>query len=176
MIERKSIWDSASKAGLALGGVSVAYLMLTSLSGMINSGSSALAVFISVFNFLLWAGKFMACLLLMRFFMLRWSGENPEADNSDTFRFGRVTALLSALVYSGCYLAYTTLVNPGIYDEAFEVLKNNPMMNGASLQTLEEILPMMPTYTFFANLIYCYLFGVVLSAIYSRNIPSKNPF
>ncbi len=176
MIERKTIWDSASKSGLALGGVSVAYLVLTFLSGMVNTGSSALAIIISILNFILWTGKFTACLLLMRFFMLRWSKENPEADNSDTFRFGRITALLSALVYSGCYLAYTTLVNPGIYDEAFDVIRNNPMMNGASLQAMEDLLPMMPTYTFFANLIYCYLFGVVLSAIYSRNIPPKNPF
>lgn len=176
MIERKTIWDSASKSGLALGGVSVAYLVLTFLSGMVNTGSSALAVIISILNFILWTGKFTACLLLMRFFMLRWSKENPEADNSDTFRFGRITALLSALVYSGCYLAYTTLVNPGIYDEAFDVIRDNPMMNGASLQAMEDLLPMMPTYTFFANLIYCYLFGVVLSAIYSRNIPPKNPF
>jgi hypothetical protein len=34
----------------------------------------------------------------------------------------------------------------------------------------------MGTVSFFTNLIYCFLFGVVLSAILSRNIPSRNPF
>ncbi len=177
MVERKSIWDSAAKAGLALGGISTAYLMLTYLSSLISGEGKGAAVIASIIGTVLWMIKFAACLYMMRFFMLRWSGANPDADNSDTFRFGRLTAFLSALVYSGCYLAYTTLINPGIYDEAFEILKSNPMMNSSAyMQAMENILPMMPTYTFFGNLIYCWLFGVILSAIYSRNIPSKNPF
>ncbi len=177
MVERKSIWDSAAKAGLALGGISVAYLALTSMLSLMSGDSKAAAIIISIASTLLWMVKFAACLFMLRFFMLRWSAANPDADNSDTFRFGRLTAFLSALVYSGCYLAYTTLINPGIYDEAFEILKNNPMMNSSAyMQAMENILPMMPTYTFFGNLIYCWLFGVILSAIYSRNIPSKNPF
>lgn len=177
MTEKKSIWDSAAKAGLALGGISVAYLALTSLLSLISGEGKMAAIIISVVSTLLWMVKFAACLFMLRFFMLRWSAANPEADNSDTFRFGRITALLSALVYSGCYLAYTTFINPGIYDEAFEILKGNPMMNSsASLLAMQNMLPMMPTYTFFGNLIYCWLFGVILSAIYSKNIPSKNPF
>lgn len=177
MTDKKSIWDSAAKAGLALGGISVAYLALTSLLSLMSSSSKAAAITISIVSTLLWMAKFAGCLLLLRFFMLRWSAANPDADNSDTFRFGRRTALLSALVYSGCYLSYTTFINPGIYEEAFEILKSNPMMNNnASLQAMQNMLPMMPTYTFFGNLIYCWLFGVILSAIYSRNIPSKNPF
>lgn len=176
MTEKKSIWDSASKAGLALGGISVAYIALTSLLGLLAGEGKAAAIIASVANTILWMVKFAACLFMLRFFMLRWSEANPEADNTDSFRFGRLTALFSALVYSGCYLAYTTFINPAVYDEAFSILKSNPMMNSASLQAMENILPMMPTYTFFGNLIYCWLFGVVLSAIYSRNIPSKNPF
>ena len=34
----------------------------------------------------------------------------------------------------------------------------------------------LPSFSFFVNLIYCWLFGTVLSAILSRNIPSRNPF
>lgn len=177
MTERKSIWDSAAKAGLALGGISVAYLVLTYLLGLMTGDGKTAAIIISIVSTLLWMVKFAACLFMLRYFMLRWSADNPEADNSDTFKFGRITALLSALVYSGCYLAYTTFINPGIYDEAFEILKSNPMMgSNASLQAMQEMLPMMPTYTFFGNLIYCWLFGVILSGVYSRNIPSKNPF
>lgn len=175
MTERKSIWDSAAKAGLALGGISVAYLALTAILGLAGESRTA-AIVTSIFSTLLWMAKFAACLFLMRHFMLRWSAANPDAGNADTFRFGRITALLSALVYSGCYLAYTTFINPDLYSEAFDVLRDSPMMNSASLQAMENILPMMPTYTFFGNLIYCWLFGTILAAIYSRNIPSKNPF
>lgn len=111
MTEKKSIWDSASKAGLALGGISVAYIALTSLLGLLAGEGKAAAIIVSVANTILWMVKFAACLFMLRFFMLRWSEANPEADNTDSFRFGRLTALFSALVYSGCYLAYTTFLS-----------------------------------------------------------------
>ena len=38
------------------------------------------------------------------------------------------------------------------------------------------MIPRLPTFSFFVNLFYCWLFGTVLSAILSRNIPSRNPF
>ena len=41
---------------------------------------------------------------------------------------------------------------------------------------LEEMLPKLPTITFFSQFIYCWLFGTVVAAIFSRNIPSSNPF
>ncbi len=176
MVERHSIWDSAAKAGLVLGGICVLYLALTSLTGLAISGNAALAAVIGIVNVLLWAAKFFGCIFLLRFFMLRWSVRNPDADNSDVFRFGRVTSLLSALVYSGCYLAYVSFINPGIFSEAMELLTGNPMMDSAALEAMENMVPMMPTYAFFGNLIYCWLFGTILSAIYSRNIPPKNPF
>ncbi len=176
MVERHSIWDSAAKAGLALGGLSVLYLALTSLTGTVTNGSRGLAAAVAAVNVLLWAAKFFGCIFLLRFYMLRWSARNPDALNSDVFRFGRVTALLSALVYSGCYLAYVSFINPGIFSEAVAMLADNPMMDSSALESMENMVAMMPTYAFFGNLIYCWLFGTVLSAIFSRNIPPKNPF
>ena len=32
------------------------------------------------------------------------------------------------------------------------------------------------TYAFFINLFYCFIYGTILSAILSRNIPPRNPF
>jgi hypothetical protein len=176
MIDRHSIWDSAGKAGLVLGGICVLYLALTVLTGMIAGSSQTVAVIVSVLNALLWAAKFFGCLFLLRYFMLRFSASNPEAGSSDVFRFGTVTALLSALVYSGCYLAYVSLINPDIFSESMQILKDNPMMDKATMEAMENMIPMMPTYAFFGNLIYCWIFGTILSAIYSRNIPSNNPF
>ena len=50
------------------------------------------------------------------------------------------------------------------------------MMDSATLEAVEEMIPSMPTYAFFGNLIYCTLYGTIVSAILSRNIPSSNPF
>ncbi len=176
MVDRHSIWDGAAKAGLVLGGVCVLYLALTALTGTFTGGGQAAAVAVGVVNALLWAAKFFGCIFLLRFYMLRWAAANPEAGTSDVFRFGRVTALLSALVYSGSYLAYVTFINPDVFSETMGLFRDNPMLDSASLEAMENMLPMMPTYAFFGNLLYCWLFGTVLSAIYSRNIPPRNPF
>ena len=44
------------------------------------------------------------------------------------------------------------------------------------MDMMEEMIPKLPTMTFFLNFFWCWLFGTVLSAIFSRNIPSSNPF
>ena len=50
------------------------------------------------------------------------------------------------------------------------------MVDANTMGQMEQMIPQMPTFSFFFNLIYCWLFGTVLSAIFSRNIPPQNPF
>jgi hypothetical protein len=127
-------------------------------------------------NVLLWIAKFAACIYLMRFFILRFAAKDPDADNSRAFRFGTLTALLSALIYSAFYLAYVSFINPGVFEEALGALTDNPMLDSNSMAAIEDMIPRMPTMSFFFNLIWCWLFGTVLAAIFSRSISSKNPF
>ncbi|MCR4859454.1 MAG: DUF4199 family protein [Bacteroidales bacterium] len=176
MAEKNIIWESAGKAGLVLGGVSILYLLCTMLTGKLAGSGTGIAVLMSVLNFLLWIAKFCACIYLMRFFLLRFSQADPEADNARVFRFGTLAALLSALLYSAFYLAYVSFLAPDTFDEALEILRDNPMMDSNSMSAIEEMIPRMPTLSFFVNLVYCWLFGTVLAAIFSRNIPSQNPF
>ncbi|MBQ9661109.1 MAG: DUF4199 domain-containing protein [Bacteroidales bacterium] len=176
MAETKNIlWESAGKAGLVLGGVSITYLLCTMLTGKVT-GSGGAVFLMTIVNLLLWLAKFAGCIFLMRFFMLRFSQADPDADNNRVFRFGTLTALLSALLYSAAYLAYTSFIAPDTFADAIDMLRDNPMMDGNMIAQMEEMIPRMPTVSFFANLIYCWLFGTVLAAIFSRNIPSKNPF
>jgi hypothetical protein len=51
-----------------------------------------------------------------------------------------------------------------------------PMMDSNTLNAVDSFMENLPQLTFFSNLIYCFLFGTVLTAILSRNIPSKDPF
>ena len=145
MPEKNIFFNSAAKAGLALGGVSVAGMLIPWLLGKIGGDSRVALMAISAVNTLLWAFKLFICIYLMRFFMRRFSARVPEADNSRVFRFGALTALLSALVFSAFYMAYLMFIDP-------------------------------ESYAFFSNLIYCTIYGTVLSAILSRNIPPRNPF
>ena len=50
------------------------------------------------------------------------------------------------------------------------------MLDSNSLAMLEKMEGSYPQISFFSNLIYCFLFGTVLSAILSRDIPSRDPF
>ena len=176
MAEQKNImWEHAGKAGLVLGGVSILYMLCTMLTGKVAESGSAVFL-MSMINLLLWVAKLAACIFLMRFFMLRFSQADPTADNARVFRFGMAVALLSALLYSAFYLAYVSFIAPDTFEQALSMLEDNPMMDSNSLSAIEDMIPKLPTISFFVNLVWCWLFGTVLSAIFSRNIPPQNPF
>ena len=175
MTEKKNImWESAGKAGLVLGGVSIVYLLLTMLLGKVAENGSA--ILMGLVNGLLWLAKFIACIYLMRLFMRKFAVAEPEADRNRVFRFGMITALLSALLYSAFYLAYVSFIAPDTFSQALDILADNPMMDSNSMSAVEEMIPRMPTISFFGNLIYCWLFGTILSAIFSASIRPQNPF
>ena len=50
------------------------------------------------------------------------------------------------------------------------------MLDSNSLAELDGMMDKLPQLTFFSNLIYCFIYGSLLSAILSRNIPSRDPF
>ena len=172
--QKNSMLEQAGKAGLVLGGVSIAYMLLTMLTG--KAAENGPAVLLGLVNILLWVAKFLGCIYLMRFFILRFAANDPEADNSRAFRFGTLTALLSALIYSAFYLAYVSFIAPDTFEEALSALTDSPMLDSNTLTAVEDMIPRMPTISFFVNLIWCWLFGTILAAIFSRNISSKNPF
>jgi len=176
MADKKSMWNEAGLAGLVLGGVSVAYLGITALTGKASMDNVGLSFLMGGLNILLWIAKFCACIFLMKHFLKKRSANDPDADNNAIFKFGAVVALLSALVYSACYLAYFEFIAPDMFDQAISMFKDSPMMDSNSLEAIESMMPKMPAYMFFINFFYCWGFGTVLSAILSRNIPSTNPF
>jgi len=172
---RQDLWDAAGKAGLVLGLVSSAYILITPLLAKLGGGTG-MAFLTTILGFFLWAAKFAGCILLMKFFMKKFAAAHPGVDNSDTFKFGMLTALLSALIFSAFYMAYVTWIDPDTMERAMEAVQESysSMLTAESLEMMENIN--MGVVGFFANLIYCFIFGTVLSAILSRNIPSRNPF
>ena len=172
--QKNTMLEQAGKAGLVLGGVSVAYMLITMLTGKLAGNGPA--ILLGLLNVLLWLAKFVGCIFLMRLFILKFAQSDPTVDSSRAFRFGTLTALLSALIYAGFYMAYTSFIDPDMFSEAIEVLQDNPMFDSNTMSQIEEILPKMPTYAFFGNLIYCWMFGTILAAIFSRSVSSSNPF
>ncbi len=173
-VSRGVMWNDAAKVGIVLGLVPLAYLFLTQLVG---KGLGSHAFLAATVNFLLWLVKFVGCIWLMMFFMRRFAAAR-RADNSETFRFGCIVAICSALIVAAGSLANVLLINPDAVSSQFnDALENyGSMLDSNSQAVLVRIQDILPQLTFFSNLVYCFLFGLVLSYILSRNIPPRNPF
>lgn len=169
----KNLWNSAAKAGMVLGLVSSAYLFINQLiTGM------SIPVLSGVLSFALWVVKFAGCIWLMIFFMKRFVSENSEADNSRTLRFGIATALLSAIVYAAFSFANMAYFSADIIAENMDTVMQaySQFMDSNTMSQMDKMIAKLPQISFFGNLIYCFIFGTILSLILSRNIPSRDPF
>lgn len=173
MENKRLIWNDAARGGILLGGVSVAYLAITQWLATLQA-----PFLVSLGSAVLWIAKFAGCLLLMRALMKKFASANEGVTNSDSFAFGCAVAFLSALVYSVCYFAYVQFINPEFFEASMQagLQAYSSMLDSNSRDALEEMMPKLPMLTFFVNLIYCTVFGIIVSAIFSRNIPSRNPF
>lgn len=173
----KSLWNEAARSGLVLGLVSIVYMVCTALMGKINASGAGAAV-VNVAGILLWVAKLYACIRLMKYFMQKYADGNEGITNHQSFRFGTATALLSALLYAGFSLAWALFIQPDMFAESMDAAMQmyEGMFTEDQMESLTELAPRMPTITFFINLVWCWLFGTILAAIFSRNIPSRNPF
>ena len=166
------MWNIAAKAGLALGLTSTAYMFVTQLI----SGASGFMT--SILGFVLWAAKFTGCIVLMKFYMGKFAEAHPEVTNRDTFNFGKASAILSALVYAAASFANVAFINGDAIVEQMRMVMHqmSSMMDSNTLEMMEKYIDMLPQYPFFSTLLYCFIFGAILSFILSRNIPSRDPF
>ena len=168
-IIRRHIWNDAAKAGLALGLVSSAYLLIMRALG--NTGETPVFPALMA-SFVLWAGKFAGCIYLMLFFMKKFAADNQVSDQRILQKFGYATALLSAIIYAGVSFADIVYISPELVQEQMQAMMQNysALLDSNSANMMEKMMHEMPKITFFSNLIYCFAYGSVLSSIISRMI------
>lgn len=168
-----ALWNKAGLAGLALGLASTAYMFATQYITGISGTFLRTAL-----TFFLWTLKIGGCIWLMMYFMKKLTEEFKDVDNAATMRFGVATALCSALLYSATYLANMLVISPDLYSTMLDTVMQSysSILDSNSISMLEKMWDRMPQITFFSNLTYCFLYGTVLSAILSRNIPTRDPF
>lgn len=173
-ILRKNMWNSAAKAAIFFGLISTAYLFITQFLGQLQIP----AFLNALLGFILWAAKFGGCVWLMMFFMKKFAEENKQADNSHVFSFGMIISFLSAIIFAAASFADSAFISADMYAEQIDTAMQSyaKFMDSNSMNAIEKMMDILPQLTFFSNLIYCFLYGTVLSAILSRNIPPKNPF
>ena len=171
---QKNMWNTAGKAGLLLGLASAAFLFISQGLEHIEIP----AILRSVLGFVLWSAKFIGCIWIMKIFMKKFASENGSVTNSDTFKLGMTMAFLSALVYAAFAFANVAFISPDLFEGQMEAIMQQmaPMMDSNTMSVLEKYQNNLAQITFFSNLIYCLLYGIILSFILSRNIPGKDPF
>ena len=171
---RKNLWSIAGSEGLKLGIVSATYMFATLL--LKKTGMPAFVN--SLLTFVLWGAKFAACIWLMRNAMIKFAGLDNSITNRETFRLGMATALLSSFVFSMISFVNVAFISADLFTEQIDAMMQQmaPMMDSNSLSMVDSYLENLPTITFISNLVYCFIFGTILSAILSRNIPSVDPF
>jgi len=171
---KKTMWNNAGIAGLIMGLISTACMF----AGQYLSTCGLSPITTSIAGLLLWGMETGGCIYFMFTFMKKFSEENPSVDNAATFKMGMVSAFLSALVYSTASFANIAYISADFFTEQYQTLMQQmaPIMDSNSKNILEKMLSNMPQITFFSNLIYCFIFGTIVSAALSRGIPSKDPF
>lgn len=169
-----AILNRAAVTGIELGAVSTAYMFAVQyLPQLIPS-----AVAVTALTTLLWIAKFVGCILILRAAMQRTADSYDGLTRRHTLRLGIFAALFSALIYSAASLANVLYINPGEIDEAFDMIMSeySKILDSNSLAAIDGYRDNLPTITFFSNLIYCILYGTIVSSILSRNIPNVDPF
>lgn len=169
---RSNRWNEAARYGLIFGAISAAYLYL----GHLQSALGVSGTFGSVLGFVLWAVKFVVCIKLMRYAMGKFCIDNPSAARADIFKLGMLIAFMSALVYSIVTVADMLYVFPEYYHAVYSVVLEEyaKVLPAQQIEEFKEILVDAPKFAFFGNLVYCFLYGTVLSFILSRNLPSND--
>ncbi|MDD6254218.1 MAG: DUF4199 domain-containing protein [Candidatus Cryptobacteroides sp.] len=180
IVDRQALWNEGAKYGLVLGVITGAFIFLNMLAASLAEGSAMMKMLAVALNAGLWLVKFIGCLWLMRFFMLKFAACHPSATNKHTFRLGVITALTSALVYSGINLLNICVISPDSIKEAIDTLMQTYSSIGAFSDSdriaIEKTLGWYPQIAFFSNFIYCFIYGTVVSLIFSGSIPPKDIF
>lgn len=178
MADKKSLWNEAAVGGLVLGGISIAYLTITWLTGKLTGSAVGMNFLVSIVNFLLWAAKLALCIILMRRFILGFYGRNPQSDSGRLFRYGTLIALYSALLYSAYYLVFVLYISPEAITQSLDtfIAAYGSSLDSTSLEMMENMSGSLPRISFFVNFFWSFFFGIVLSAIFSKAARPSDPF
>lgn len=172
-LEKNTLINTASVSGAILG---VFTIVCTALSNVIAGAESP--VLASVLNIIIWLLKFVGCILIMRWAMKKFAGRYEGVRNRQVFILGMLSALFSAILVSAYSYIYMEFINPEQLKEAMDMVYQSMsgMMDSNTLEEMQSMESKMPAISFFSSLIYCFLYGTILSSILSGGIISDNPF
>ena len=175
-MDNKTFWNYAGIAGLMLGMISSANMFI----GQYLSTMELSNAMTTIVGGLLWCAETAGCIGLMYFYMKRFASEFPSEDRKRIHRLGVAIAFFSALIYAAMTFANIAYISADYFADAFQQLIQNAAsaLDSNSRALMVKIMDNLPQIAFFSNLIYCFIFGTIVSSILSRSIcnPSQPKF
>ena len=144
-IDRTTMWNEGAGYGMILGLATGVFIFLNmGTAALAENGGAGLKMLAVALNAGLWLVKFLGCLWLMRFFMLKFVAGHKGADNRQSFRLGLIVALTSAVVYSGIQLLNICVISPGMVEDALktamETVSTMPGFSDSDMVSLERTM------------------------------------
>lgn len=165
-------WNSAAKAGLVMGLATIALMLVTSLTGKVEGMLGW------TLNCILTILKITVCIVLFKKLMTRFANAFKDVTTKGLYNYGLKIALLSAIIVSAYMLITLTLTDPEVFNEAIEQAMEtySSMLDSNEMAAMENITSKLPAVMFFFSLVYCFIWGWILSAVFSRSIVPDDPF
>lgn len=167
-IDSKIISSEAAKSALFFGLISGGYIFIT---GLLTSGFLA-----SLASVVLWAGKFVGCILLMRFFMKKLLGSFEGVGKRELVRFGTLIALFSAIITAACSYICVQYVFPDQIAQTMDVFYQSyaSMLDSNSMAAMQNVESKIGLISMVSNFAWCFFYGWILSLIMAGNLAGKS--
>ena len=166
-------WNSAAVAGLVM---AIATIILDYLPTLVLA--IGIKGFIGSFLvFLVKIVKIAACVYVFKVLIDRFYG-SVKTDYARLQRYGLKVALFSSILVAGFSLVQILVINPEMMTQMINEVQNTyqNLMDSNTMAAMEKMLSKLPVITFFSSLVYCYLWGWILSTTFARRLFPVNAF
>ena len=169
-IDSKIISSEAAKTALVFGAISGGYIFISQLLAQAES-----QLLVSAVSGILWLGKLVGCILLMRFFMKKLLGSYEGVSRQNLLAYGTQIALFSAIITAACSYIAVQYVFPGQTKDIFDTVLQtySGMMDSNSMASIEKMEGNFGVISLVSNLIWCFVYGWILSSIMSSSLVRK---
>lgn len=166
-------WNSAAVAGLLMAAVTIILDYMPTL--LLSLGAKGF--FGGILVFFVRIIKIIACILLFKVLMFRFN-DTVETDYARLQHYGLKLALFSSILVAGFSLVQILVINPETMTQMIQEVENmyQNMMDSNTMAAMEKMMSKLPAMTFFTSLLYCYLWGWILSTSFTRKLYPANAF
>lgn len=166
-------WNSAAAAGLVMALATIAAEYLTSLPTLLGANGFGGAALVYILKIV----KIVACVYVFRLLMLRFHN-SVQTDYTRLQHYGLKLALFSSIIVSGFSLVQILVINPDTMTQMIQEVENTyqNLMDSNTMAAMEKMMSKIPVITFFSSLVYCYLWGWILSTAFAKRLFPIDPF